>query len=187
MIKKIVIIVSILVFFWMIGFFVFAYRINRFENATHIKADAIVALTGGRNRIAQAVAMLNDGAAEKLLISGVSKGYSLKRLQNRADVHIATQREIALDEKSTNTVENAIEAADWINKHSVSSIILVTSNYHLPRSLLEFRAYNPQLLINGYSVVSEKVDKKWWRSWNSFCLLFIEYNKLLVVWAKYVL
>lgn len=169
---------------WLGGMIGFGYTINHLQTDTDQKTDAIVVLTGGRNRIGEAVRLLNRGSAEQLLISGVSKGISIDTLKKRQDVEITTSREITLDEKSTNTVENAIEAAAWVKKNNIRSIRLVTSNYHMPRSMAEFRANNRQLAILAHPVYSERVEKNWWRSWHSFVLIASEYNKFLYVWFK---
>lgn len=169
---------------WLGGMIGFGYTINHFKTDPASKTDAIVVLTGGRNRISEAVKLLNGGLAEQLLISGVSKGMSLETLKKRRDVKITTSREITLDEKSTNTVENAIEAAAWIRRKRIKSVRLVTSNYHMPRSMAEFRANNRELVILAHPVYSDRVEKNWWRSWHSFCLIASEYNKFLYVWVK---
>ena len=108
----------------------------------------------------------------------------METLKKRQDVKITTSREITLDEKSTNTVENAIEAAAWVKKNNIRSIRLVTSNYHMPRSMAEFRANNREVTILAHPVYSERVRKNWWRSWRSFVLIASEYNKFLYVWIK---
>lgn len=169
---------------WLGGMIGFSYTINHLRTDPDVKTDAIVVLTGGRNRIGEAVRLLNRGSAEQLLISGVSRGTSLETLKKRQDVKITTSREITLDEKSTNTVENAIEAAVWVKKNNIRSIRLVTSNYHMPRSMAEFRANNRELVILAHPVYSERVEKNWWRSWRSFVLIASEYNKFLYVWIK---
>lgn len=169
---------------WFGGLIGFGYTINHFKTDAVTETDAIVVLTGGRNRISEAVKLLNRGKAGQLLISGVSKGMSLETLKKRRDVEITTTREITLDEKSTNTVENAIEAAAWVRQNRIKSFRLVTSNYHMPRSMAEFRANNRQLVILAHPVYSDRVEKQWWRSWRSFCLIASEYNKFLYVWVK---
>ena len=155
---------------WLGGMIGFGYTINHLRTDADAKTDAIVVLTGG--------------SAEQLLISGVSRGTSLETLKKRQDVKITTSREITLDEKSTNTVENAIEAAAWVKKNNIRSIRLVTSNYHMPRSMAEFRANNREVTILAHPVYSERVRKNWWRSWRSFVLIASEYNKFLYVWIK---
>lgn len=169
---------------WLGGLIGFGYTINHFQPDLERKTDAIVVLTGGRNRLSEAFKLLNTGAAEQLLVSGVSKGTSIDILKKRRDVKITTSRAVTLDENSNNTVENAIEAAGWIEQNNIHSIRLVTSNYHLPRSMAEFNANNPGLIILAHPVYSERVKPKWWRSWRSFALVASEYNKFLYVWFK---
>ena len=185
MTKKILVYAGVFAFCcWLGGLMGFGYCINRLRADETVKTDAIVVLTGGRNRIGEAVRLLNDGLARQLLISGVSKGTSLDILKKRKDINITTDREITLEENSTNTVENAIEAAAWVRKNKIRSIRLVTSNYHLPRSMAEFRANNGDLIILAHPVYSEKVAVRWWKNWRSFFLIAGEYNKFLYVWLK---
>ena len=169
---------------WLGGFICFNNRINAFQTDISQKTDAIIVLTGGKNRISEAVKLLNDGLGEKLLISGVAQKTSLQDLSKRNDIVILTQREITLDKRSTNTIENAIEAVEWARKNNIKSIRLVTSNYHILRSELEFQAKAPELEIILHPVYSENVSASWWRSPRSFCLVASEYNKFLIVWLR---
>lgn len=169
---------------WLAGFAFFNHRINHFVSDNNSQTDAIIVLTGGKNRISEAVKLLNNGLGEKLFISGVSKGISLDDLSQRDDITIKTQREITLDDRSTNTIENAIEAAEWIKKNHISSVRLVTSNYHLLRSEQEFRAKAPKIKIILHPVYSENVSTRWWRNLGSFALVASEYNKFLIVWLR---
>lgn len=181
--KKLLISIFILLMaVWLAGFLVFADIINSYPAAGEEPTEAIIALTGGRNRIAEAVKLLNEGKADKLFISGVNKSTDLKAIQKRQALKIATDREISLGNRATNTVENAIETKQWLEKNHVKSIRLVTSNYHIPRSIIEFKVHNPELKIVIHPVYSEKVDKKWWKSWHTFSLIFSEYNKFLYVY-----
>ncbi len=180
--KRLISILVILIAVWLAGFLVFADIINSYSAAKDEPTEAIIALTGGRNRIAEAVRLLNQGKAEKLFISGVNKATDLKAIQERQALKIDTDREIALGTEATNTVENAIETKEWLEKNHIKSIRLVTSNYHIPRSIIEFKVHNPALKIIIHPVYSEKVDKKWWKSWHTFSLIFLEYNKFLYVY-----
>ena len=184
MTKKQLAFISFFAFFWFIGFLAFDYRINHFSQNSDAKADAIVILTGGRNRLSAAVKLLNAKKAEKMFISGVDKAISIKELQKRKDVEIFSSENITLDKKSTNTVENARETSQWIKDNHIRSIYLVTSNYHMPRSMVEFHYYSPKLEIISYPVFSDKVERKWWKSWHSFKLLTGEYNKFLYVLVR---
>jgi len=182
MIKRLLVLLLIFFLIWVIGFEIFDYHINHFKRTDDDNADAIVVLTGGRNRLKEAVKLLNAKRADRLFVSGVFKGTSLKELQNREDVEIFDSEQVTLDKKSTNTVENAKETAEWIREREIHSIYLVTSNYHMPRSMVEFKYYCPELKIIPYPVYSDKVARLWWKNWHSFSLLISEYNKFLYVW-----
>ena len=100
----------------------------------------IVVLTGGKNRIEKGVDLLSKGYGNKLLISGVfmpseiEAKFSLEKEKNELFKCC-----IFFDQESKNTLENAKEVAKWLNENKdIKSIILVSSYYHLPRSILIF-------------------------------------------------
>ena len=169
---------------WATGFILFSRTINTYQTDNLTKTDDIIALTGGRNRISKAVSLLNKGLAPRLLISGVQKDIPRKDIEKLNAVKLTGKPEIEIEDKSQNTVENAIEATDWIKRNNIRSIRLVTSNYHLPRSVQEFRALNKNLKIIIHPVYSEKVSAKWWKNFGSFLLVASEYNKFLFVYVK---
>ena len=169
---------------WLGGFIAFNYRINNYQEDNETKTDAIIVLTGGRNRITEATKLFNEGLAEKMFISGVQKGVSLKDISHSNSINIKEKEKVDLGEEAQNTVGNAIETIDWLNKNKVKSIRLVTSNYHIPRSLEEFKAKNKDLVIVINPVYSEHVSKYFWKNWGSFSLLALEYNKFLYVYIR---
>ena len=59
--KLLISILIILIAVWLAGFLVFADIINSYSAAKDEPTEAIKALTGGRNRIAEAVGLLNQG------------------------------------------------------------------------------------------------------------------------------
>lgn len=167
---------------WFGGFVAFAYQINHYAVDQQTQTEAIVVLTGGRNRISEAIKVYNQGLAQKLFISGVEKNTSLAAISHQQDVVFPKEKNVLLEKKSTNTIENAIETQAWIKKNKIKSIRLVTSNYHIPRSLQEFQHQNPELKIVVHPVFSDYVAKEWWKSVRSFYLIASEYNKFLYVW-----
>ncbi len=182
--KFIFIALLVLVLVWGAGFLWFSYTIYHFKTDTDSKTDAIIVLTGGKNRISEAVKLLNQGLGNKLLISGVAQKTSLQDLKKRGDIALQNESDVTLDKRSSNTVENAIEAMEWIKKNHISSIRLVTSNYHILRSQQEFRALDKNLKIILHPVYSENVSSKWWKNEGSFFLIASEYNKFLIVWLR---
>lgn len=166
---------------WFIGFVAFAHKINHYPVDNETPTEAIVVLTGGRYRIAEAARLMKNGLAQKLFISGVEKNTSLAAIGKRQEIDFLNDENIALDRESTNTVENAAVSGNWLKDNNIQNIRLVTSNYHLPRSLAEFHYKNPDLKIIPHPVFSKYVSKKWWKNGKSFYLIASEYNKYLYV------
>ena len=172
------------VFLWFVGLAVFNRYINSYENDRETKTDAIIALTGGRNRIKEAASLLNEGYSSTLFISGVEKGVSFNEIANVQKLDIHSGNEVIIERASKNTVENAIKTNEWIKDNNIKSIRLVTSNYHMPRSVLEFKSQNAGVKIILNPVYSDKVSDKWWKNWGSFVLIASEYTKFIIVYAK---
>ena len=182
--KKCCWIVIFIVSLWFVGLMFFDYKINHIAVDSHTKTDAIVVLTGGRHRLSEAIRLLNVGMSDKLFISGVSKNVSLEALEKHNGVSVAAEGHITLDKIATNTFENARETSLWIIQEKIKSIRLVTSNYHLYRSLVEFKRWNKQVKIVLHPVYSEKVATSWWKSVDSFVFLASEYNKFLFAFMR---
>ena len=180
--KKYIIIIFAFVTLWLLGFITFHYVINHYPIPENIKTDAIVVLTGGKNRINVAVSLLREKKAEKLFISGVNADVSIKELEKRKDLDLKELENIYLGKKAYNTAENALESMEWIKNNNIKTIRLVTSNYHVPRSLQEFYGQDEDIKIIMHPVYSNTVNKKWWKKWKSFCLVASEYNKFMYVY-----
>ncbi len=169
---------------WFAGFAAFNYYITHYKTDTTSKTDAIIALTGGSNRIKEAVDLLNKDYSSVLFISGVEKNVSLENIMQTQKLSLKKGKKIFIGRASTNTLENAIETNEWIKKNNIRSIRLVTSNYHLPRSYTEFKFRNKDVDIIVNPVFSDKVSSEWWKNGGSFLLTASEYSKFLLVWAK---
>lgn len=84
-----------------------------------------------------------------------------------------------------NTVGNAIETAEWTRRNNYSSVMLVTSNYHMPRAMVELRRNLKNVEIVAHPVIPELVRvESWWRDPALFRLLFVEYLKYLFAEAR---
>lgn len=170
---------------WLGGFIYFANKIADMNANKNIKADGIVALTGGRNRIKEGIKELNRNNGELLFISGVAKHISLEQILKRNNVTGASKDKIVLDYKSFNTNENAVETAKWVNKKNYKSIKLITSSYHMPRSLLEFERAMPEVEIIPHPVHSDYVKReKWWTFSGTTGFIAVEYTKFLLIYTK---
>lgn len=182
--KTFFIFTSAILGFWFVGLMVFNYQINQMTADETKKTEAIVVLTGGRHRLSEAMRLLNAGMSNKLFVSGVQKDISIKDLEAMNEIKLQSDKEIILDKIATNTFENARETSLWIKEQDIKSIRLVTSNYHMFRSLVEFRRWNKKTEIVLHPVFSEKVSTSWWQSFDSFYFLACEYNKFLAAWVR---
>lgn len=162
-----------------VGFLVFAMTLPR--RAVSVgKADAIVTLTGGDSRLDTAVRLLEQGKAKRLLITGVHPSITKPEIKQVAHGGQRFDCCVDLDFAAEDTRENAAEAASWMRSNRFRSLILVTANYHMPRSLAEFSADMPNVKLVPYPVEPEGIDfSKWWRNPHAVRLLHAEYAKYL--------
>jgi len=158
--------------------FVSDIKESQYDGKEDAKYDAIIALTGGSYRISVALDLLKQGASENLLISGVSQNLTLEKISNNAEIPKELEECcITLGHIATSTIENVLEAEDWINKFEYKNILLVTSDYHMPRSLLLFESKFPELIITPYPVET-KHDV--WEDKKMLSLFANEYAKYVV-------
>ena len=174
-----------IILFWIGGFIIFDAHIKNITIDTK-NTNAIVVLTGGRNRIAEAFKLYNNNMAEFLIISGVDNNVTLDQLQKQNKIVLNKENaHIILGKEATNTYQNAVEVSEAIRRHNIHSVRLVTSYYHIPRSKEEILAHHPDLEVVVHPVFSEHISAKWWKKWNSFKLVASEFNKFLFVYIKY--
>ncbi|WP_135081188.1 YdcF family protein [Terasakiella sp. SH-1] len=171
---------------WAGGFIAFTNLVPRHVADGFTQTDGIVVLTGGTHRLNTGLSLLSDKRAEKLLISGVYRGVELEELLSLSK-RAPAELECCIDigHEADNTRGNAKETLQWVTKTGFTSLRLVTANYHMPRSLLEFSYSLPETKIIAHPVFPEhvKVDQ-WWRWPGTAGLLIGEYNKYLLVWLR---
>lgn len=175
------ILVNCLLVCWLAGLIWFGLYIGDLPVDREKNTDAIVVLTGGRHRITEGINLLNQKRAPILFISGVLHNVTIGDLEQKLSIYANDESQIVLGYKATNTIENASEIAEWIKQNDIKSVRLVTSNYHIPRSIAELEAYHLPIQIVIHPVYSEYVKKNWWKHWGSFKLIATEYNKFLFV------
>ncbi len=142
---------------WLGGFVWFTTDIVRAAGSEGLraqeKADGIVVLTGGADRIATGMRLLADGCCGRLLISGVGHGAALDALLRGSGVTAGPpgpamkQGTITLGRAATSTAGNADETAAWAHANHLHSLIVVTAYYHMPRALFELSRTAPDLLL----------------------------------------
>lgn len=169
-----------------VGFVLFAGHIARTSPSTVEKADAVVALTGGAQRLAAAADLLSSGQARRLFITGVNHSTTRADIARTfPDIAAAMECCVDLDYEAANTIGNAFQTQRWMDQHGYRSLILVTSAYHMPRTMVEFAASMPDIRISPYPVVSDAVLlDEWWADPPTLRILAGEYAKFLFAWAR---
>ena len=133
------------------------------QNNTFINTDGIVVLTGDKNRISEGINILKKNSNQRLLISGVNKKISNSAIKSLYANDTETRQLfnccIDFDKISTNTFENSREAYFWARDRQLKTLLIVTSNYHIPRVKLEFSRFFQKDSLYYKSVKVAKNDK----------------------------
>lgn len=111
------------------------------------RADGIVALTGGTERVETALHLLAGGRAGRLLISGVGGAADFAVLAHRAGVDPGLAPRVTLGRAALTTRGNAEETAAWARQHRLGTLIVVTADYHMPRALAELSRSLPEVAL----------------------------------------
>jgi uncharacterized SAM-binding protein YcdF (DUF218 family) len=169
------------------GFVAFAGTVASYVPGQPPRADAIVVLTGGDFRLMAGARLLKEGRGARMLISGVNPQTSredLRRLSGLSSRLFSAR--VDIDYAAHTTVGNANETQAWVKSRGYNKIIVVTSSYHMPRSLIELSRTMPSVTLLPHPVVSNKVNAaRWWKDPFTARVLFAEYMKLLPSAARY--
>ena len=159
---------------WLGGLFYFIYGLSHMAMPTDEKTDGIVVLTGGKNRLQEAVRLLENEFATRLFISGVNASVTEDELfALLGSSKKLSQCCIESGTAARNTVGNAREIAQWVAANNIASIRVVTSLEHMPRSLVEMRRLMPHIRMIAHPVGQ-------WRPGNIRIFSLIrEYSKYL--------
>jgi uncharacterized SAM-binding protein YcdF (DUF218 family) len=161
------------------GFVAFLSQMRGAELAPDRKADGIVVLTGGSSRVSDAMELLAAGYGRRLLISGVHPTSTVSDISRTLPENQSFMRCcVDLDRYAVSTRGNAEETRRWARERGFKSLIVVTSNYHMPRALVEFSHAMPEITLIPFAVVGDKWrEEPWWTSSSTLRLLLLEYVK----------
>jgi uncharacterized SAM-binding protein YcdF (DUF218 family) len=180
----------VLALIWLAGLFAFADRIQRSTPAAQPEpADGIVALTGpeSNERMPAAVNLLMQNLGRRVLVSGVNRAVTREELRwHTGAVKRVYDCCVDLGFTAADTVGNARETADWADAMRYKSLIVVTSDYHMPRAMLELRAVMrpPAWRLQAYAVPTPELKRRWWRSPSAGRLMVVEYCKYLAILGR---
>lgn len=177
---RLVVLMMFLAAGWLLGLIQYVESMpDRVDDAL-TRTDAIVVLTGGSERLATGLDLLRQGRADVLFVSGVFPETRLETLLRDEAGAEDLRNRVFLGHVATDTIGNAIETAIWMREHHWRSIRLVTANYHMRRSLLEFEAAMPGVKILPHPVFPASVKwGEWWRYPGTAALFATEYSKYL--------
>lgn len=167
------------------GFAFFVAGIEGREAQAGRRADGIVVLTGGSERIIDATNLLLDGRGKRLLITGVHPDTTLEEIVRTVPAtREALECCVELGRSALNTQGNAIETAEWARSHHFRSLLVVTSAWHMPRALVELRRTMPDIALVPYPVVPKRAAEAGGTAPHaSLRLLATEYVKFLAAYA----
>jgi uncharacterized SAM-binding protein YcdF (DUF218 family) len=167
-----------------IGFVGFLSQLRGAEIRPDRNADGIVVLTGGSSRVSDAMELLAGGYGRRLLISGVHPTNAASDISRSLPDNSPPYNQtllsccVDLDRSAVNTRSNAAETRRWAHDRGFKSLIVVTSNYHMPRAIVELSHAMPDIALIPFAVVGDKWrDEPWWTSGATFRLLLSEYAK----------
>ena len=103
--------------------------------------DGIAVLTGGKGRINKGLQLLEKHPYAKLIISGVEKNVDIENLTDNESIYA----KIYLDKTSRTTINNAEEIVRWAKDLNLSNILIITSYYHIPRSIMLLKYFEKKL------------------------------------------
>ena len=170
-----------------VGFFVFVGIVVGAAPPVDPHAEGIVVLTGGSARIDGALRLLAEGRASRLLISGVNPSVGTAALAGTVDTELEEVLACCVDlgHDARDTIGNAAETRSWAEDLGFESLIVVTSDYHMPRSLAELSVTMPGIALVAYPVSNPELRLgEWWHDPGPFALLVREYGKYLVAAAR---
>jgi uncharacterized SAM-binding protein YcdF (DUF218 family) len=155
----------------------FLFNIQSYENTDLNKKEieGIVVLTGDKFRILEGLKILNSEIGYKLLISGVNKEISIEEIKKEfPKFNQLFNCCVELESISTNTFENVREIFFWKKNNNIKNILLITSDYHLPRVELEVNRLllDKETFYYGVKYDNQKIN--------------IRMKKLIVEYIKYL-
>lgn len=163
---------------WLTGFAAFCAVVHR-ASPPPPSADAIVVLTGAPGRIEAGLRLLGANPTSRLLISGVGPTVGFGELTRRAGLDPALAGRITLGRLAHTTSGNAREAAIWVRQKGFTTLVVITSSYHLPRAMLEFARAMPEVVL-----IPAAVANPWPRDMAGWRLYGGEFNKYLAVLCR---
>ncbi len=146
--------------------------------------DLIAVLTGGQGRLKEAFRLLENQYGRSLLISGTSASLEdILRVNDVTNFPDVMKSQVYLDPESLRTVDNAQKIRQVVEDLQLRSVLIVTSNYHMQRSMELIQAELAKappvdVALYPFPVQSPNFDPgTWWKSLDAWRIFISEYVK----------
>ena len=176
--KVAIYIFSLIILFLIYGFVNFFEKIHNNQVNFNNQTDGIAVLTGGKGRINLGLELFKKNKNLRLIISGVDKKVSDKSIIPN---NLKNKSSITIDKISESTYENAKIINEWTSKYKLQNVTIISSYYHMPRSMMLIQSLAPTINFYAYPV-EKKISNKISFKENILYYFFIteEYIKYLV-------
>ena len=163
--------------FFSVSFMGFYNNIKSYNTPSVAPTEGIAVLTGGKGRIAKGIKLFKSSPGSYLIISGVDK--KIKNI-DIIPIELLKNNRVFIDRKSETTIDNSKAIIKWANQYRIGNIRIITSDYHMPRSMLILLRKSKSINFYADPVISDIHSRDTWIS-NSKLLIFLieEYLKFL--------
>ena len=177
--KPIVSLAFILLCLWMGGFLTFMSAVEDRPPTLPHNIGGIVVLTGTPARLTAGFDLLKENEGARLLVSGVNSKVTRETLRQATGQSSELMGCcVDLGRLARNTEGNAYETSLWAKSNNYDSLAIVTSAYHMPRSLVELKRQMPGIKLIAHPVASDTLELTgWWKNPRAFMVLAGEFNK----------
>ena len=158
-----------------VGFVSFFLQIKNYNVSNNYYYQGIAVLTGGKGRIAKGIEVFRNNPESYLIISGVDKKVEIEDILPK---DFLVNPKIFIDKKSETTIDNVNEIVNWSLKNKISDVIVITSDYHMPRTMLILKKKGEGLNFSSYPVTSSiDLDENFLKDTKTLKFLLEEYFK----------
>ena len=178
-IKPVAIFVFLLLCLWAGGFLSYMAQVGNPPEEITTELDGIVILTGTPARLTAGFDLLKENEGARLLVSGVNSKVTREMLrQATGQSERLMDCCVDLGRLARNTEGNAYETYLWAQTNDYTTLAIVTSAYHMPRSIIELKRYMPDANLFSYPVANDTLGLDgWWKSPEAFLIVAGEFNK----------
>src|SRR5690606_9387453 len=178
-IKPCAIVLFLLLCLWAGGFLSYMAQLGNPPEEITTELDGIVILTGTPARLTAGFDLLKENEGARLLVSGVNSKVTREMLrQATGQSERLMDCCVDLGRLARNTEGNAYETYLWAQTNDYTNLAIVTSAYHMPRSIIELKRYMPDANLLSYPVANDTLGLDgWWKSPKACLIVAGEFNK----------